>query len=122
MLPAVSVTPLDRGGASSADYGQQVELWRRVANSGPAKLVSALFLQMGDAARQVCFATGSDAIMDGDGAGKIVAICRDFFAPEAAGSAHQGVACFLQFARSDRTINTFLVESDLLRRMPESAM
>ena len=71
MLPPVSAPSFDRKGESSANYAQQVALWREVTNLGPAKRASALILHLDTVARNVCVAAESDAIMVHEGVEKI---------------------------------------------------
>ena len=87
MSPAGGAPSFGAKGTSSVDYEQQAKLRSRVTHLGPAKRRPALILQMDTVSRQVCADSGSDVIMDGDGAEKILAILRGYFAPEAAESA-----------------------------------
>ena len=72
-------------------------------------------------ARQVCAAAGSDVGIDGDGAEKFAGILRgdiisrEYFSPEAGGSAYREVVSFPQFERADQTTNVFPAEFDIPR-------
>ena len=105
-----------------ASWQQQAKLWRRVTILGPATRAAAPISQMDTTARLSCMAAGSDVITDGDDAEKISTISRDYFAPEAAGSAHRKAVRVLQSKRADQTLDLYLVEVDLLRRKAESKM
>ena len=115
MLPTATVLPLDGRGASFFNYRQQVRLWRQVTNLGPAKRAPALISQMDVGALQLCMAAGSEAIMGGDGADKILTILREHPAPAAAGSVNREVALFLQFERADQAMDVRQTEFYLLR-------
>ena len=65
-----------------------------MTNLEPPKRASALILIMDPVAREVCMAAGSDQILGADGVMKIVKLLNDYFAPDAADSVHQAVACF----------------------------
>ena len=60
-------------------------------------------------------AAGRDVLMDHDGAKKISALLRDYFAPEAVGSVYQEVVQFLQFKRATQRTDGNLARFDLLR-------
>ena len=93
-----------------------------MANAGPAQRAPALILHMDVVAHPVRVAAGSDAVMDGDSAGKILTVSRGRFAQEAVDSVNHEVARFSQFETPDETTEVFLVEFDLLPRKAESKM
>ena len=101
---------------------QEVELWRRVANSDPAKRASALFLRVDTAAREVSMAAGGDQIADQEGVMEIAKLSHGCPARDAADSVHQEVACLLRFNRAARPMDEYLARFDVLRRNADSEM
>ena len=59
-------------------------------------------------------------VMEAGGGQKILAILRDLLAPEAAARVNREVARFLQFRRTEQTMDVHLIQVDLLRRSAES--
>ena len=77
---------------------------------------------MDTAALQVRSAAGSGFVANNDGAERILSILKDFSAPAAVDSVYEKVASFLQFKRTDETIDVYLLGFDMRRREPESKM
>ena len=77
-------------GSTLIAYEQQVYLWRHVANLGPSRRASALLLRMDTVARQVFLHAGGDTFTNGKGAGSVLGILREYFAPGAVDSISQG--------------------------------
>ena len=115
MPPAARVPGFDGKGSSYIIYEQQVRLWRQVANLDPSKRAAALILQVETVARQVCLAAGSDSVANNDGAEQILGILKDYFAPDAVDSAFQEVARFLQFKRTDQTMDVYPAQNGIGR-------
>ena len=94
MLSAIFPPSPDGRGASFFNHEQRARLWSQETNAGPAKRASALISQMDVVARQVCMAAGSDVIMDGDCAGKMLGISRENSAPGSGDSVYTEVIRF----------------------------
>ena len=88
MLPAGQVPVSDGRGASFLNYELPVRLRRQVANLGSSRLPAAFILRMEAVARQLRSAAWGDLVANKAGAGRILAISKDCFAPYAGGSAY----------------------------------
>ena len=91
MLPVVQTPVFDRKGPSRFDHEQQVRLPRQVTSLGSAKRAAALILRIDLVARRARSAAGSDIIANFDGAGRILAALRGYFALGAVDSIYRGV-------------------------------
>ena len=102
MLPAIVVPVFGAKDSSSPNYEQQGRPWRQVAKLDPSKRASALILQVGSAARQVCVSAGNDIISNNDGPNQISGISREHFAPAAADAGFQEVVRLLRLKKTDQ--------------------
>ena len=77
---------------------------------------------MDPVAREVRMAAGSDRIMHPDGVMEIMQLLNGYFAPDAADSVYQEVACLLRFEQTAQTVDEHLVRFDPLSGKAESKM
>ena len=122
MARTANVPFLDGKGESYSNIAQDVELRSHAANFGPMRKASALTLNVGPVARQVCMVAGSDQITHPDGTMEITRASTNSSAPGAAGTVYQEVGRFLQFTPAAQAMGEYWVRSDLLQRKVESKM
>ena len=116
------VLKFDGTSTAFANYAEKATLWKKVATVGAGKKVAHLLLHMSDVARKVCMRVGKDVIGNSDGAEQILKISRECYAPDDIDIIFQDVAKFMYFRRLAQTMDTYLVEFDMLRLKAESRM
>ena len=102
---AENAPAFDWRGTTFLDYEHQVHLWARAAKTELAARASLQALRVQPAPRQVCLAGGSDISDHGDEAARILDISRSYFAPEEADAIHQQVARFMNYRKSDQSVD-----------------
>ena len=120
MLSAADGRISDEKASSLPGCERQVRLWMLMTKTEPPSRSAAFVLQMSSVARQVCPRTGGDHLENADGALRKLGILRNYFDPDAADSKNQEVARVMQFRRTDRNVDGYIAEYDLLRRKAES--
>ena len=86
----------------------------------PEKKAAHLLLHMSGVARKVCLPVGRDVIDDLDGAGRILRILRERFAPDAIDPIFRDMAKFIFSKRAERNMDTYIMEFEMLRGKAES--
>ena len=90
-----------------------VELWRSVTNSGSRNRAPAL------AARDVRMALGTSKLLEPDGAGMLVTVLRNDFAPSAANAIHWRAMQYMHFRRPDPFVGEYNAENDRFYKKAE---
>ena len=72
-------------------------------------------LHMSDVARKVCLSVGRNVIGNLDEAEQISRIQRERFAPDAIDSIFQDLVKFMNFKRTKRKMDTYIMEFEMLR-------
>ena len=86
------------------------------------KRASALVLQMEPTAEKMCISIGRGNLMGPDWMGLAPPALRDYFAPDALDAVYLDPVHCLHFERTARTMETYLVKFDSLRRTAEGCM
>ena len=94
----------------------------KITTLGPDKKAAHLLLRKSDAARKVGVRAGKDVVGNLDRAEQILKISRERFAPDAIDSIFRDVVKFMYFKRLGQTMDTYLLDFDMLRRKAESRM
>ena len=88
----------------------------------PEKKAAHLLRHMSDVARKVRLNAGRREIGNLDGVGQISRISRERFAPDAIDSISQDMEKFLYFTRTEQTMDTYIMEFEMLRGKAESRL
>ena len=116
------VPSFDVKASSSPNYEAKSISRNKISTCCPAKRAANLLLQKADVAHKVCMAVGKDCIGNNDGAQQISRILRERSAPDDIDAIFQEVAKFTNFERTDRTMDIYLMEFDVLRKEAEVRM
>ena len=116
------VPKFDRSAGAFANYEETVLLLRRAPTMDPEKKAAHLLRHMSDVARKVCLNAGRREIGNLDGVGQISRISRERFAPGAIDSISQDMEKFLYFTRTEQTMDTYIMEFEMLRGKAESRL
>ena len=88
----------------------------------PEKKAAHLLRHMSDVAGKVRLNAGRREIGNLDGVGQISRISRERFAPDAIDSISQDMEKFLYFTRTEQTMDTYIMEFEMLRGKAESRL
>ena len=92
----------------------------QISALGLQKRAANLLPRAADNEREVCVTAGKDDVSNFGGAQQTSRISRERFAQDATASIGQDVAKFTNFRRIDQTMDTYLMEFDMIREQAES--
>ena len=116
------VLSFDGNASSFAKNEEKVILWNQISTVGPQERDANLLLHMTDIERNVCMSVGKDHIGNSVRPQQISRTLRGRFAPDATDAIYQDVAKFMNFKRVDQTVDTYLMEFDVMREKAEARM
>ena len=115
MPPAAPGPTFDGEGSLFADSEQRVRLWPQAADVEPSGRASSLILRMNTIARLVCLNACGGALMQGEDAGSVSNVSREYARADALGHFYRQAAESLQNDRTNETMERRMLEVDIFR-------